>query len=177
MIDTTYYGTLDDADTYFAVRLNESAWTQADSTDRPKALWAATLIIDTLNYKGHKAAVWQYLQTLPCLWPTPEQRQGVRAAEASQQHEFPRGSDTEVPQAIETATYEMAHTLLDGVDPELELQNLGIISHGYGSARTMFDRDLVPVEHLVNGVPNSYAWRLIRPFLRDDQAMRLFRVS
>lgn len=178
-IDTTYYGTLGDADAYFAARLHEFAWTQADATDRPKALWAATQIIDTFNYKGHKAAVWQYLQTLPAprLWLTPDQQAAARAAEASQYHEFPRDSDTEVPQEIMIACYELAHTLLDGKDPERELENLGIVQHGYGSARTMYDRNLIPVEHIVNGVPNAYAWRLIRPFLRDDMAVRLIRVS
>lgn len=179
-IDTTYYGTLEDADTYFAARLHEYAWTEADATDRPKALWAATQIIDTLSYKGHKHTVWSYLESLPRphrLWLTDAQQAAVRAAEASQIHEFPRGSDTDTPQTILIACYELAYSLLDGKDPELELQNLGIVSHGYGSARTMYDRNLIPVEHIVNGVPNAYAWRLIRPFLRDDMAVRLIRVS
>ena len=52
-------------------------------------------------------------------------------AEGSQELEFPRGADTEVPEAIRRACYEIAHTLLDGKDPELELENLGIVSQGY----------------------------------------------
>jgi len=98
-------------------------------------------------------------------------------AEASQELEFPRGSDTEVPLAIRRACFEIAHSLLDGKDPELELENLGIVSQGYSSVRTTFSRTHVPVEHIVNGVPSSLAWRLLLPFLRDDDAIRVSRVS
>ena len=179
-----YYGTLVEADSYFASRLHESAWSDADPADRPKALWAATQIIDTLNYKGHKHPVYvllqQYgLQDIPSAVgsyssPTAEE---LMTAEASQELEFPRGGDTEVPLAIRRACYEIAHSLLDGKDPELELENLGIVSQGYASVRTTFSRTHVPVEHIVNGVPSSLAWRLLLPFLRDDDAIRVSRVS
>jgi len=183
-LDMIYYGTLVEADSYFASRLHESAWSDADPADRPKALWAATQIIDTLNYKGYKRPVYvllqQYgLQDIPsavgsCSSPTVEE---VMTAEASQALEFPRGGDTEVPLAIRRACYEIAHSLLDGKDPELELENLGIESQGYASVRTTFSRNHVPVEHIVNGVPSALAWRLLVPFLRDDDAIRVSRVS
>ena len=183
-ISTSYYGDLSEADAYFAMRLHESAWTDAAIEDRPKALWAATQIIDTLNYKGFKHPVYVLLQSyglqdLPSALgdyssPTVEE---IRAAEASQELEFPRGADTGVPEAIRRACYEIAHTLLDGKDPELELENLGIISQGYASVRTTYSRTHVPVEHIVNGVPSSLAWRLLVPFLRDDDAIRVSRVS
>lgn len=191
-INVEYYGTLGDAYDYFANRLHETAWSAADIVDRPKALWAATQIIDTLNYKGYKAPVWTLLQSLglsaiphtnvfetrngeiTTLAPTMDQ---IRAAEASQALEFPRGSDTEVPSAIQIACYEIAHSLLDGKDPELELENLGIISQGYSSVRTTYQRTQVPIEHLINGVPNAMAWRLIRPFLRDGDAIKISRIS
>jgi hypothetical protein len=179
-----YYGTLTEADSYFASRLHESAWSDADPADRPKALWAATQIIDTLNYKGYKHPVYlllqEYgLQDIPSAIgsygsPTAEK---LMTAEASQELEFPRGSDTEVPLAIRRACFEIAHSLLDGKDPELELENLGIVSQGYSSVRTTFSRTHVPVEHVVNGVPSSLAWRLLLPFLRDDEAIRVSRVS
>ncbi len=171
-INTEYYGSLDEANDYFAMRLHEIAWTGADSRDRPKALWAATVIIDTLNYKGFKAAV----ATLLAATPTASQEE-IMAAEASQFLEFPRGADTEVPEAIRRACYEIAHSLLDGKDPELELENLGISSQGYSSVRTTYSRQQVPIEHLINGVPNALAWRLIRPFLRDGEALKISRIS
>lgn len=171
-ISYSYYGTLQEAYDYFDHRLHETAWTGADVADRPKALWAATQIIDTLNYKGRKATVYQLLQSNPNA--TEEE---IRVAEASQALEFPRGADTEVPEAIIRACYEIAHSLLDGKDPELELENLGVISQGYSSVRTTYQRSQVPIEHLINGIPNALAWRLLRPFLRDGDALKITRIS
>src|SRR5690554_5479363 len=120
--EATYYGSVAEAHAYFQVRLHERAWSEASPVDRPKALWAATQIIDTLNYKGEKHAVW-----LLGSCPTADQ---VRAANEAQPLEFPRGSDTEVPRDIRVACYEIAHSLLDGKDPEQELEALGITSTG-----------------------------------------------
>ena len=49
---------------------------------------------------------------------------------------------------IRCACYEIGHSLLDGKDPEMELENLGVISQGYGSVRTTYSRTHV-VEHIV----------------------------
>lgn len=171
-INYDYYGTLEEANDYFAHRLHETAWTGADVADRPKALWAATEIIDTLNFKGFKAPVATLLLANP-----DATKDEIREAEASQANEFPRGSDTEVPEAIRRACYEIAHSLLDGKDPEAELENLGVISQGYSSVRTTYQRSQVPIEHLINGVPNALAWRLIRPFLRDGDQLKISRIS
>jgi len=171
-INSDYYGTLQEANDYFDHRLHETAWTGADVADRPKALWAATEIIDTLNFKGQKAPVYALLLANPDATMAE-----LREAEASQPMEFPRGTDTEVPEAIRRACYEIAHSLLDGKDPELELENLGIISQGYSSVRTTYQRSQVPIEHLINGVPNALAWRLIRPFLRDGDQLKISRIS
>jgi hypothetical protein len=173
-IVSDYYGTLQEASDYFNARLHEKAWTKAKPADRPKALRAATIIIDTLAFKGDKAAVAAYKAATPLRQQTDEL---IRAAEASQSLEFPRGTDTVVPEAIRIACYEIAHSLLDGKDPERELENLGISSHGFEGVRTAYDRNMIPVEHIVNGVPNALAWRQILPFLRDDHAIRLSRVS
>jgi hypothetical protein len=100
----------------------------------------------------------------------------IRAAEAEQVLEFPRGEDTVVPETIRRACYEIAYSLLDGKDPELELENLGVVSQGYSSVRTTYSRSQVPIEHLINGIPNALAWRLLKPFLRDGDAVKLTRV-
>lgn len=171
-ISQEYYGTLSEANAYFDMRLHERAWTLAPVADRPKALLSATLVIDTLNYKGYKNPVYELLTA-----DSDATGEQIRAAEASQVLEFPRGADTTVPEAIRIATYEIAHALLDGKDPELELENLGIVSQGYSSVRTTYSRTQVPIEHLVNGIPNALAWRLLKPFMRDDDAIRLSRVS
>lgn len=171
-LNLTYYGTLAEANTYFENRLHETAWTNATVDDRPKALIAATQIIDTLNYKGYKHPVYELLEETPNA--TTAQ---IRAKETEQALEFPRGADTEVPEDIRIACYEIAHSLLDGKDPELELEALGISSQGYESVRTTYSRNQVPIEHIINGVPNSLAWRRLRPYLRDEDAVKLARIS
>ena len=156
--------------------------------DKPKALLAARRLIDNLNFKGDKHAVWVFHQQVPPPWRDPttalsnERRRnsiGSRSvtAEASQPLEFPRGADTVVPEAIRRAEYELAFSLLDGMDPQMELENLSVTAQGYAEVRTHFERNMVPIEHLINLVPNPLAWSLLKPFLRDDQAVRLSRVS
>ncbi len=182
-IDDSYYGDIDEATAYFAARLHESAWTNANPLDRPKALLAATRIIDSLNFKGYKSTVYILLSTTGA--ETVEHAIGygyvttaqVYAAELAQTTEFPRGSDTEVPEAIRRATYEIAHALLDGRDPEQEMEAMGIKSHRYANVATEYRRDNVPIEHLMHGVVSYHAWSLLRPFLRDDEVVRLNRVS
>ena len=176
-----YYGKQDgqtaaariaEATSYFAQRLHETAWTDATDANREKALIAARGIIDSLNYKGYKASVYTLLQANP----SAAQEQ-IRAAEASQPLEFPRGADTEVPEAIRIAEYEIAYALLDGKDPELELENLAVSAMGYGAVKTSYERSQLPIEHIVNLVPSSVAWRLLKPFLRDSDAIKLSRMS
>jgi len=182
-INSTFYGTVLEAADYFGNRLHETAWSDATADERVRALVAATRVIDTLNYKGYKKPVYDLLQTfglvdipLVAVQGSPSQQQ-IETAEKSQALEFPRGTDTDVPEAIRVACYEIAHSLLDGKDPEHELENLGVSSHGYSSLRTTYSRGQVPIEHIINGVPNAQAWRLIRPFLRDGDQIRLTRVS
>lgn len=180
-INFDYYGKQDgdttaeriaEATEYFAQRLHETAWSAASDADREKALVAATQIIDGLNFKGCKHSVYTLLDA-----NSAADASEIQSAEASQALEFPRGTDTEVPEAIRRACYEIAYALLDGKDPELELENLSVESMGYGQVRTGYSRNQVPIEHIINMVPSSVAWRLLRPFLRDGDAVKLSRVS
>ncbi len=170
-ITVEYYGTIQEADAYFAQRLHERTWYQSKAIDREKALWAATLIIDALNYKGDKHPVYEVLQS-NSLAPNEE----IRVAEASQFLEFPRDADMEVPEEIRVATYEIAYSLLDGKDPDIELEALGIKSYGFQGEAVSHNREQVPIEHIINGIPSTQAWRLLRPYLREDDAIVLSRI-
>jgi hypothetical protein len=178
-----YYGKADgdtpaeriaEATSYFAQRLHEVAWSAASESDREKSLIAARGIIDALNFKGVKASVYTLSGSSDTTGLSPED---IQAAEASQPLEFPRGEDTEVPEAIRIAEYEIAYALLDGKDPEIELENLAISAMGYGTVKTTYERAQLPIEHIVNLCPSSTAWRLLRPFLRDSDALHLSRMS
>ncbi len=166
------YGTVTDAEDYFDSRLHEQAWTNSPASDRPKALRAATLIIDALNFKGLKNAVYVLLEEDP-----EASDADIREAEADQALEFPRDEDTEVPEEILVVCYEIAYELLNGKDPELELENLGVTSRAYNDVRTSYHRDQVPIEHIINGIPSNQAWERLKPFLRNAEAIQLSRVD
>ncbi len=167
----THYGSFADATDYFTNRLHEFSWSEATPADRQKALIRAAQIIDTLNYKGQKAAVC----TLLTINPEATEAE-IRAADASQVHEFPRGTDTLIPQAILLAQYEIAYALLDGIDPDAELDALMTSASKIEGVSRSYERKGGPPEHVVNGVPSSTAWRYLRPFLRDGQALKIRRV-
>jgi hypothetical protein len=168
----SFYGTLVNANNYFGTRLHTSAWDDASTSDRQKALYMATRYIDRLNYKGDKASVYTLLAANAEATDTE-----IRVADASQELEFPRDTDTTIPNDIETACYEITLALLDGVDPDAELENLGISTHSYAGVRTAYNRDQQPIEHLIHGIPSALAWRYLKPFLRDGREYRITRVS
>lgn len=144
------YGSLADADAYFAERLNTAVWSNTVPDTKAVALTHATSLIDRLNFVGSKASAGQALQ-------------------------FPRGTDTTVPKSIEYATYEIAFALLSGIDPQEELRNLSAVAQGFDAARTTYDRSAIP-EYVRAGIPSSIAWDYIRPYLTDPWAISLSRV-
>jgi len=140
-----------EAQVYFDGRLNTDAWDDSSDQERDKSLIMSTRILDRLNYLGQKAVSTQELQ-------------------------FPRGTDTVVPQDVQDATAEVALALLDGVDPDLEYENLFMTSQGYGGIRSSYDRR-VKAPHLLARVPSFAAWTLLKPYLRDDLNIELHRTS
>lgn len=151
------YSTQVEAAVYFLNRLHVASWTAASLSDREKALEEATQRMDRLRYSGIKVDV-------------------------DQDNEFPRyyGDEAdgteEVPADIKTACNECAFALLDEVYPEKDFENLSVVSEAFASVRTSYDRESVS-EHVAAGIPSAYAWRFLKPFLADAQAIRLNRVS
>jgi hypothetical protein len=171
-----YYGTITEANEYFSYRLHEDAWTGSNTDDRVKALIRATTIIDALNFKGQKAAVYDEMYD-----ENGDEidyyEEDLRDADLSQELEFPRDEDTDVPYNIKISCWEIAYNLLDGVDPDLELENLGVVSQGIASVRTTYNRNHTQIEHLMNGVPSAAAWRYLRPFLRSSEDVIISRAD
>jgi hypothetical protein len=83
---------------------------------------------------------------------------------------------TVVPQDLKNAICEIALSLLDGVEPEKEFENLALTSTQYSSVRSTYDRTY-PMEHLEAGVPSITAWRMIKPYLDVSKGLKLSRVS
>jgi hypothetical protein len=111
----------------------------------------ATEIIDRLNFVGSKN-------------------------DSDQTNQFPRGADTTVPGNVKNACFEISLSLLDGVDPNLEYENIFMTSQGYGGARSSYDRSVKP-PHVLAGVPSFVAWTYLQPYLIDPQRLDLGRAS
>ncbi len=145
-----YIGVMD-AQAYFDSRLGSDAWDQATADDQLKALVMATKKIDLLRFIGQKAEITQVL-------------------------EFPRLGQSAVPQCVLEATCELALQLLDDVDSGIEIDNLAVISEGFSTLKTAYNRDSVQ-PYIRNGIPSSEAWALLLPYLADVSSIKLVRTS
>ena len=141
-------------DTYFNRKLHIESWSGATADEQRRALEEATIRIDRLNFRGKKTVSTQTLE-----WPRTNTH----------------FTTTEIPNVLKIANCEIAIALLDGVDPDLELENLSAAAEGYSSVRTTYNRITVP-EHFSAGIPSQIAWTHLRPLLASIRRVRLNRV-
>jgi hypothetical protein len=147
------YGSINEANTYFDNRLKSKKWKKSSIQDKKSAMSEATRLIDRLNFIGEKTDPDQFKQ-------------------------FPRSPNTTIPKNITIATYEISLSLLLGVDPDLELDNLPMTLSNYGGSsgvRSQYDRSFV-LDHIAAGIPSSRAWQYLRPYLRNPQTVKMYRV-
>lgn len=145
------YGTNAGGTTYFATRLNTTAWDNASDADRTAARTMATQSIDALNFAGIRADI-------------------------DQDNQFPRYDDSSVPTEVEYATYEIALKLLEGRDPQEEFEAAALIQNQFGGVRSTKQPSSAP-EYILAGIPSLEAWKLLKPFLREGGDVRLDRIS
>ena len=151
-----------EAQTYFDdSRLNAESWDGSTSDKQLKALKYATRMIDRLNFKG------------------------VRAT-STQPNEFPRVSSLctygstvvlpllDIPDDIKIACCELALSLLDGVDPDLEEEDLGAITEAYATIRITSDPQ-IRKDHIRAGIPSVEAWKHLLPYLNDPGELHIRR--
>lgn len=81
----------------------------------------------------------------------------------------------DTPQDIKDATCENAYALLDGVNPEMEFDNLSMTQQAYANVRSTYNRD-ISMEHIESGIVSIAAWRLIKPYLDVSRTLNLSRV-
>lgn len=179
-----YYGTLLGANSYFDNRLHSDSWSDSTPSDRPKALTEATRIIDSLNYKGVKHAVWEIMYEYNSnkeieekILDDPPNRAEIIAADATQELEFPRGKDTTVPEEIEWACYEIALALIEGFDPEDAIERQNVIRQSYSAVGTTYDNSSVSFEYLGYGIPTARVWHWLKPYLTDSRIIRFSRAD
>lgn len=141
------YATLTDADTYVQYHLRKRLWTALTADEQFTYLNTATRMIDRLSYIGEKADPAQALA-------------------------FPRAGQTAVPSNIVEATIELAISLADGVDAELELVNIPRIANTYGTLKVVQTPTYAP-KHISAGIPCMEAWVRLVPYLADVNALQL----
>lgn len=146
-----YYGSLVKANQYFASMLEGKKWNSYSVDDRQLALKSATQKLDRLNYVGMKTDI-------------------------NQQFQFPRSGDTLVPLEIQQANYEIAYSLLRGIEPETERDNTFKSSRAYGNVRSTNDMPESVQPWFTAGIPSSIAWDLILPYLNPRTVLRLLKV-
>lgn len=146
-----FYGSIEKADNYFSMVLHGMRWSDTNRTRKLQALVSATKRIDRLNFIGVKTLIDQPLQ-------------------------FPRGSDTKTPVDIEEACYELALTLLKGIDPDIERDNLYINSQAYGPVKTDYNRGAIPM-YILHGIPNANAWDRLFPYLLARVGLEICRAD
>lgn len=167
----TPYASLQEAETYFATRLHSGKWSTFPPTERTAALVTATRHIDRLAYAGEKNASYVFRTNNPQACDSE-----INDAGAAQELQFPRGSDTVVPNDIKVACMEIAFDLIDGKSVELEFENVAVVSQGFSSVRKTKDSSIAQ-EHLLSGIVSVQAWFHLRPYLRDPNDFTLRRVS
>jgi hypothetical protein len=147
----TPYISISDASTYFATKLNTSSWDNASNANRGKALSDASIRINRLNFAGDRNSEVQELA-------------------------FPRNGLLVIPTAIQCACAELALALLDGVNPDIEVQNLRMASQQMASVRSTYDTSIQP-ENAVAGIPSHEAWIYLKPYLSDSRSVIVHRAS
>lgn len=145
----SYYGSVTDADNYFNSKLYRDLWFQTDPDNQVRALNDATERIDRLNFAGARTI-------------------------ATQERQWPRDGEDEVPVNIKKATYEIAFQLLDGRDPEVEYNLLRKVDVGVGPTRSTNDTNKIP-QHIANGIPSLLAWQYLKPYLRSRTVIQINR--
>lgn len=180
----SYYGSISGANSYFSNKLHSESWTDSTPADRPKALLEATRIIDNLNFKGVKHTVWEIMyewdsstEQYEKILDDPPTRDEIISADSDQDLEFPRGQDTEVPQEIEWACYEIAFALIEGFDPEDAADRLNIVRQSYSSVRTTYADSNEALEYLAYGIPTMRAWCWLKPYLANVNSINISRVN
>lgn len=144
------YISISDADAYFEKKFNYQLWAGSNFTTKTRALSEASLLLDNFNYSGTKT-------------------------EESQEHEFPRNSETEIPEKMQWACAEIAYSILGGYNVDEAIAQLSVVSQGFASVRATYARDRVP-EHLRYGIPSILAWGYIRPYLQPADTIKVNKV-
>jgi hypothetical protein len=89
---------------------------------------------------------------------------------------FPRDWETIVSQEILDAVCLIALALIDGLDPDEDIDGLRQSSTRFEQVSVSYSDSVVP-QHLYAGVPSGTAWQLLAPYLAGVESVNINRVS
>lgn len=153
------YETWANADIYFGNRLHVTTWLGTSQANKTIALVEATQRIERLRFSGFPVDNDQEL-SFPRYYNIDDGPDGTEI----------------IPDNIKIACCELAFALLDGVDPDMEYENLAVNNYGYGNLKMSGSgQDTIP--HLAAGIPSVTAWRYLQSYLAPSKTIRIRRVS
>ena len=184
------YLTVAEADRYFESRVNSGLWFDTDNDEKLRSLKDATRRIDRLNFAGEKTDPAQLLQfprkSLPIVvrqsfgfvfgLRDEDEDENIDELEEADEQEKSLVIDTNIPVDVQIACCEVAFALLDGRDPDLDVEQLVVDSQSYSGVRTSYTRKFA-LEHIRAGIPSALAWSYLRPYLRDFRNVTVVRSS
>lgn len=165
-ISTPQYISVDDADAYFATRLNSDDWLNASLSEKTASLIEATRAINRLSYVGVKC-------------------------DTAQANEFPRYTDYRlvvdcrtldtppappVPDEILIACCEEAIVRLGGIDMEMEIEGTSMQDAAFAGVKATYTSTSVR-PNIQNGIASYVAWTYLQIWLSDTAEINLSRVS
>lgn len=146
------YGSIALADAYWDARLYGQLWTIQSTTTKNQALQTATDRINALPLEG-----------------TPD-------TSNDEGYFYPLDGETEVPQGILNATYELALCLIQNPPPRSGGSGTGNVKRAkIGATETEFFGYVAP--WISAGIPCQDVWRLLGPYLCDPNELVIVRVS
>lgn len=144
------YITTEEAKQLLAQRLNCDDFLRYANVQQNQALYMAGEFLDRFNYYGSISS-------------------------NTQEHQFPRNGDTEIPKNIKIAAALLALEFLRGFTSSDADNNVRIISQSYDSIKTIYQSEALP-DYQGAGFPNAYIWTLVSPFIKRSTGITLNRV-
>lgn len=145
--------TLEEAEAYFADRLDVAAWVEASATQKPQALVTATMLLDTLNWDGFATSVSQLLAFPRCVeYFDPRLGRHINCKD-------------ETPTRVKHATFELAYHLLNNDGLLDDTGSVDSLELGPISLRTVKNASVIP----------ATVKRIIKPLLINNGSVPVWR--
>lgn len=88
---------------------------------------------------------------------------------------FTDKTDVTIPDDFKIANALIAQALLQGIDPEEEIDKLKLEGENIQGVNKSYKETIQ--EHTIEGIVSARAWRLLKPYLKDGKSISFERIS